>query len=173
MGRTSRRGANRGKPREHSPQIHPSAPAAHRTAKRKIPRRRIPSRDFPIHVELLSRFELETSSLPIMVSGLCRFWQSVKSRMNARFLLCVFCMQAYFAVAFCGHSPQIHPKTKQKRPRVTPSRCSTGAFVVVMVQLFDDGFFAVGQLPHAGGGVGVWDGMFGGGLTGGGMVRDQ
>ena len=173
MGRTSRHRAGRGEPREHSPQIHPSAPAAHKTAKRKIPRRLIPSRDFSVPVELLSRFELETSSLPIIASVFCAFWPTVKSRMNARFLLCVFCMQAYSAADFCGHSPQIHPKAKQKRPCVTPLRCSARAFVVVMVQLFDDGFFAVGQLPHTGGSIGVWDSLLSIGLTGGGMVRDQ
>ena len=124
-------------------------------------------------MELLSRFELETSSLPIIASVFCAFWPTVKSRMNARFLLCVFCMQAYSAADFCGHSPQIHPKAKQKRPCVTPLRCSARAFVVVMVQLFDDGFFAVGQLPHTGGSIGVWDSLLSIGLTGGGMVRDQ
>ena len=42
-----------------------------------------------------------------------------------------------------------------------------------MVQLFDDGFFAVGQLPHTGGSIGVRDGLLSVGLTGGGRVRDQ
>ena len=84
-------------------------------------------------MELLSRFELETSSLPIIASVFCAFWPFAKNRIDAQFLLCVFCMQAYSAADFCGHSPQIHPKTKQKHPRVTPSRCSTGAFVVFVV----------------------------------------
>ena len=51
---------------------------------------------------------------------------------------------------------------KTKRPCVTPSRYSAGAFVVFVVQFGDDLAFPVGQLPHPGGGVGVRGGLFGG-----------
>lgn len=60
--------------------------------------------------------------------------------------------------------------SKTKRPCVTPLRCSTGAFVVFVVQFGDDLPLAGGQIPDFGGGVWIGEGFLCGCFTGSGPV---
>lgn len=62
---------------------------------------------------------------------------------------------------------------KTKRPCVTPSRCSTGALVVSLVQILDDALLPLGQVPDFGGQLIADKGLLGGRLAGGGGVGDQ
>lgn len=55
---------------------------------------------------------------------------------------------------------------KTKSPCVTLSRCSTGAFVVFGVQVFNNLPLPVGQFSDFGGSVQAGKGLFGGGFAG-------
>ena len=61
-------------------------------------------------VELLPRFELGTSSLPITTFTFCSVSHCLQSLINQGFLCHIFCFGSSLGVTFHSVSPQIHPK---------------------------------------------------------------
>src|SRR5699024_2368964 len=69
-----------------------------------------------LHMELLSRFEVETSSLPIKSLAFCRILPFTKTCVNAGFLLHNICLLSYREAGFRILSPQIHPTGQSEKP---------------------------------------------------------
>ena len=61
-------------------------------------------------VELLGRFELPTSSVPITTFTFCSVSHRLQSLINQGFLCRIFCFGSSLGVTFHSVSPQIHPK---------------------------------------------------------------
>ena len=68
------------------------------------------SEDFRCFLELLTRFELVTSSLPITTFTFCSVSHRLQSLINQGFLCRIFCFGSSLGVTFHSVSPQIHPK---------------------------------------------------------------
>jgi hypothetical protein len=65
---------------------------------------------FKVFLELLGRFELPTSSLPITTFTFCSVSHRLQSLINQGFLCRIFCFGSSLGVTFHSVSPQIHPK---------------------------------------------------------------
>ena len=63
-----------------------------------------------VFLELLGRFELPTSSLPITTFTFCSVSHRLQSLINQGFLCRIFCFGSSLGVTFHSVSPQIHPK---------------------------------------------------------------